>query len=148
MYHLAQLNIGKMKGATINDPVMAGFVAKLDEINMLAEASEGFIWRLKDDSNNATSFQVFDDPTMIVNLSVWSSVEALEHFTYKTAHTKVMRDRKQWFHKMDTAYMVLWWIPAGHQPDLQEAKSKLEQLQQHGATPTAFTFQDRFPSPK
>lgn len=145
-HHLAQLNIAYMKGEDINDPVMAEFVAQLDEINALAEQSEGFVWRLKDDSGNATNLEEtgFDDPRVIVNMSVWESIEALEHFTYRTAHTTVMRDRKKWFEKMEKMHMVLWWVAAGHQPSVLEAKERLELLQELGATQQAFTFRERF----
>lgn len=143
-YQLAQLNIGLIKGENMEDPIMAGFAARLDEINALAEQSEGFIWRLKDESNNATSFQVFDNPRQLVNLSVWESIEALEQFTYHSDHVRVMRQRKEWFHKMDSPHLVLWWIPEGHILTLEEAKSKLEHLQQHGASAKAFTFSMRF----
>lgn len=145
-YHLAQLNIAYMKGEDINDPIMADFVALLDEINALAEQSEGFVWRLKDDSGNATNLEEtgFDNPSVIVNMSVWESIEALEHFTYRTAHTAVMRDRKKWFEKMGKMHMVLWWIAADHQPSVLEAKERLELLQEKGATQQAFTFRERF----
>ncbi|MEL6718804.1 MAG: DUF3291 domain-containing protein [Bacteroidota bacterium] len=145
-YHLAQLNIAYMKGEDINDPVMVDFVAQLDEVNALAEQSKGFVWRLKDDTGNATNLEDtgFDDPRIIVNMSTWESIEALEYFTYRTAHTAVMRDRKKWFEKMEKMHMVLWWVAMGHQPSVLEAKERLELLQKYGATPQAFTFRERF----
>jgi len=145
-HHLAQLNIAYMKGEDINDLIMEEFVAQLEEINALAEQSEGFVWRLKDDTGNATNLEEtgFDDPRIIVNMSVWESIEALEHSTYRTAHTAVMRDRKKWFEKMEKMYLVLWWIAASHQPSVLEAKERLELLQEHGATPKVFTFRERF----
>ena len=142
-YHLAQLNIAKGKGL-IDDPIMAEFVANLDRINALAESHEGFVWRLKSDSGNATDIQAFDDPHLIVNLSVWESVETLKEFTYKTAHVGIMRQRKKWFHHMKEAYYVLWWIPAGHIPSVEEAKERLTLLQKNGSSAEAFDFKHIF----
>ena len=142
-YHLAQLNIARGKGL-IDDPIMAEFVANLDRINALAESHEGFIWRLKSDSGNATDIQAFDDPHLIVNLSVWKSVETLKEFTYKTAHVGIMRQRKKWFHHMKEAYYVLWWIPAGHIPSVEEAKERLSLLQKNGPSTDAFDFKQIF----
>jgi hypothetical protein len=147
-FHLAQLNVGRAR-KPMEDPLMADFVNQLDEINALAERSPGFIWRLQDDAGNATSFQVFDDPLIFINLSVWEDLKSLKDFTYRTAHVKVMRQRKKWFEHFGKPYLVLWWIPAGHIPTPTEAKSKLECLQQKGATMEAFDFKTTFgPLPK
>lgn len=142
-YHLAQLNIAKGKGR-IHDPIMADFVALIDDINALAESDNGFVWRLKDDTGNATEIQAFDDPYLLVNLSVWKSVEALKQFTYKTAHVDVMRQRKKWFHHLKEAYYVLWWIPAETIPSLAEAKKRLMLLRANGPSPAAFNFKQIF----
>ena len=123
---------------------MEGFVSRLDTINALAESYDGFVWRLKDDSGNATNIVAFDDPMLIVNMSVWESPEQLKHYVYKSAHVEVMRMRKEWFELMKAAYYVLWWIPAGHEPSLAEAKAKLELLQKDGPTPAAFDFKNLF----
>lgn len=142
-YHLAEINIARML-APIDSPVMAGFVARLDEINALAESAPGFVWRLVGDGNDATSLRPFDDDMLIVNMSVWESIEALHQFTYSSTHVEVFRQRKAWFEKMTDAYMVLWWIPAGHIPTVQEAKERLVHINTHGATPYAFTFKQQF----
>lgn len=126
---------------------MAGFVAQLDEINALADASPGFVWRLQDEAGDATSIRAFDDPRMLVNLSLWESVEALREFVYKTAHKGVMLDRKRWFESMDGPHMVLWWIPAGELPGVDQAKRKLATLATNGPTAQAFTFAKPFPAP-
>jgi Domain of unknown function (DUF3291) len=42
-WHLAQVNIGRARG-TVTDPVMQGFVPRLEEINALAERTPGFVW--------------------------------------------------------------------------------------------------------
>ena len=145
-YHLAQLNVAQMKAA-MDDPLMADFAARLEEINTLAESSPGFIWRLKDEAGDATSIRIFDDPMVLVNMSVWADVESLRAFTYKTAHAGVMRQRKEWFHHFGKAYYVLWWISEGHIPSLEEARSRLEKLQQQGPGPEAFDFKTSYPMP-
>jgi len=138
-FHLAQLNIGRIL-APLDSPVMADFVNNLDKINALAEGSPGFVWRLKDEANNATSIHVFDDERILVNMSVWETLDQLYQFTYKTMHTEFLKRRKEWFAKMGDMYYVLWHVPAGHVPDVQEAKERLEHLRAHGETPYAFSF--------
>ncbi len=137
---LAQLNISRMLVDDISDPVMADFVAQLDEVNALAEASVGFIWRLKGDDNNATNFRPFDVDRIIVNLSVWESIEALENFAFNGRHVEVMRNRRNWFEKPTDPMVVLWHIPEGHTPSVQEAKERLEQLRSEGASDDVFDF--------
>lgn len=142
-FHLAQLNVGAML-APLDSPVMADFVNNLDKINALAEASPGFIWRLKDDANNATSIQMFDDERIIVNMSVWETLEQLYQFAYKSMHTEFLKRRKEWFEKMGEMYYVLWYVPAGTAPGVMEARQRLEHLRAHGETPYAFSFSKRF----
>ncbi|GJM35626.1 MAG: hypothetical protein DHS20C18_46270 [Saprospiraceae bacterium] len=137
--HLAQINISKMK-FSIDSPKMQGFILNLDRINALADAQPGFVWRLKGETNNATEIQVFDDTQFIINMSVWTSVETLKEYVFRTAHVEIMRQRRQWFKLMDEANYVLWWIPAGHIPTLQEAKEKLEYLRKNGPSAEAFDF--------
>lgn len=146
MMNLAELNIGRMKGENIDDPIMARFKEQLEEINALAEGSAGFIWRLKDDSGDATNIRAYDDPQMAVNMSVWEDLTALEAYVYSGRHVEVMKSRRDWFHRMDF-YMVLWWIPAGHIPTLEEAKERLDFLQKNGASSYAFTFRQKFDAP-
>ena len=145
-FELAQCNVGRSR-APIDDPLMAGFVARLDEINALAESSPGFVWRLKTDDGNATSIQAFEDSLVLINLSVWESPDALRSFVYRSAHASVMRQRKAWFEKFDGVYLVLWWVPAGHRPTTAEAKARLDHLQQHGDSAHAFSFGRLYPSP-
>jgi hypothetical protein len=142
-YSLAQINVAKMLDA-IDSPVMREFAEALDSMNALAEASPGFVWRFKTDEGNATSVRVFDDEYIIVNVSVWESVEALYQYVYYSDHTAFFRRRMEWFDKMPVMHMALWWIPAGHPPTLEEAKTKLELIEREGATPLAFTFKERF----
>jgi hypothetical protein len=138
-YQLAQLNIARMLGARDSES-MAEFFARIDEINTLADNAPGFVWRLQTESGNATEIRAFDDEWLIVNMSVWDSVDALKAFTYNSAHAEVMRKRRQWFHAHTEAYLVMWWIPAGHIPAVEEAKDKLDYLQTHGESEHAFTF--------
>jgi hypothetical protein len=145
-HHLAQLNVALMR-APIDDPLIAGFVAQLDHINAVAERSPGFVWRLKTEDGDATAIRAFDDPMIIVNMTVWDSVESLHAYVYRSDHVGLMRDRKKWFERMADAHMGLWWIPAGHIPGLDEAKARLEHLRAHGPSPFAFTFRECFPRP-
>jgi len=143
-WQLAQLNIAWLV-EPIDSPRLQSFVDQLDTINGLAEQSPGFVWRWIDDSG-ATSNGGFDDD-IIVNLSVWKDVDSLFEFTYKTAHTQVMRDRKNWFKPMPQAAMVLWWVRAGHEPSADEARERLELLQSSGPSSDAFTFKSRVDMP-
>jgi hypothetical protein len=142
--HLAQLNIARMQSNSINDPLMADFVAQIDTINTLADNSKGFVWRLKDEEGNATNIHPFDDDRIIVNMSVWESIEDLTEYAYKSAHAVVMKDRSKWFEKFGKPSMVLWYIDEGHIPTVQEARERLEFLQENGASEYAFDFKSKF----
>ncbi len=142
-YHIAQINIGRILGE-MGSPIMAEFKANLDRINALAEASPGFVWRLTGDGNDATSIHVYDDPYLLINMSVWENIDALFSYVYTSDHTPYIRRRREWFERLTVPMLALWWIPAGHQPTPHEAKARLEYLDQHGATPHAFTFRKRF----
>jgi hypothetical protein len=139
---LAQLNVALGK-AVIDAPEMAEFVANLDRVNALA-AAPGFVWRLQDESGDATSIRAYDDERMIINLSVWESIEALWTFVYESGHLEVMRRRREWFQRLPTSYLVLWWAPDGHIPTVREALARLDHLRERGPTPHAFTFKRRF----
>jgi Domain of unknown function (DUF3291) len=146
-FHLAQLNIGRLR-APIDDPSMSGFKNQLDPINAIADRTPGFVWRLQTADGNATSIRPFpDDDRMAVNMSVWESLDALKQFVYKSAHAGPLRDRKQWFEPFDGPFQVLWWIPAGHIPTIDEAIAKLDCLKRHGPSADAFTFRELFPAP-
>lgn len=142
-FHLAQLNTGRILGP-MDSPTMAGFAARLDDINALADNAPGFVWRLQDAGGNATALRPFDDDSLLVNMSVWESLEQLKTFTYQTAHAEVMRGRRQWFEPQTEMYLVLWWIPAGETPTVEQAKERLKYLQAHGETEHAFTFKKTF----
>lgn len=145
-YHLAQLNIGRIV-APLDSPQLAGFVNRLDEINTLADGAAGFVWRFQTAEGDATALRPFDDDRILVNFSVWESAEALHHFVYRTAHVEVMRQRREWFEVMREAYLVLWWVPAGHRPTVEEAIARLETLRRIGPSPQAFGFRELFPPP-
>jgi hypothetical protein len=145
-HHLAQVNIARMR-APLESPVMADFVAQLDEINALAERSPGFVWRLTGEGNDATSLRPYDDDFIIVNMSVWESLNDLRAYVYKSAHTAVMRRRREWFEQFQGTFMVLWWVEAGHIPTVGEAKERLQLLETYGPTADAFTFKQPFAAP-
>ena len=143
-YRIAQVNIGRIR-APLDDPLMAGFVARLDEINALADNSPGFVWRLQTPEGNATYLRPYDDDRILVNMSVWETVEALKHYVYQTAHSELLRQRDRWFERLSAVYVALWWVPASHLPGVDEAKKRLAYLDAHGPTPFAFTFKSLFP---
>jgi hypothetical protein len=143
--HIAQVNIGRMKGA-LEDPVMANFVARLGEINALADRSPGFVWRLQTEAGNATYLRPYDDDRILFNMSVWESIEQLRRYVYYSAHVEVLKRRHDWFDKFSGAYTALWWVPQGHRPGVDEAKQRLAHLDAHGPTPFAFTFKKPFPA--
>ncbi|HSR53708.1 MAG TPA: DUF3291 domain-containing protein [Acidobacteriota bacterium] len=144
-YQLGQLNIALMKHP-LDAPEMADFVNNLDRINTLAESAPGFIWRLQTDEGDATALRPFGDQTL-VNMSVWKDLKSLRDYVYRSAHVEIMKRRKEWFQLMSRAYQVLWWVPQGHRPSIEEARIKLEHLRQHGPSQGAFTFSKAFPPP-
>ncbi len=131
----------------MDDPVMEGFVSRLDEINGVADASPGFVWRLQGEDANARAQKVFRNRRLIINLSVWESLDALTQFTYKTSHVELIRGRKQWFVPGKGPHMALWWIKAGTIPTVEEAYEAIKLLEVRGPSPEAFTFQKTFPPP-
>jgi hypothetical protein len=138
--HLAQLNIGRLR-APLDDPLMADFVSELPRINALAEAAPGFVWRLRDeDAPDATTLRPYG-PDILVNLSVWESVETLRDFAYRGAHLEPLRRRREWFDRSGISmHLVLWWVPVGHLPTVDEARERLDLLEREGPTPAAFTL--------
>lgn len=145
-YQIAQLNVGRSI-ASLDDVRMAGFMARLDEINALAERSPGFVWRLQGDAGNATDIRVDEDPLFIINLTVWETPDDLYAFTYRSEHRTVFARRFDWFERRNGPNVVLWWQPAGTIPTAEDALHRLRLLADHGPTPEAFTFKRRFPAP-
>lgn len=147
MFHLAQVNIARAR-APLTDPVMADFVAALDRINAAAEAAEGFVWRHTDDASGAASdAEAFGDPLEVVNLSTWRSIECLQTFVYRSEHLEPFRRRAEWFTRLDTPHLAMWWVPVGHRPTMKEARERLEHLAIHGESQTAFTFRQPHAAP-
>lgn len=142
-FHLAQVNIGRARGE-MTDPVMAGFAAALPEINALAEGSPGFVWRLQTEDGDATAIRPYDDPGILINLSVWTGLDALRGYVFSSDHTRYMRRRREWFERFERVYVALWWVPAGHRPSVAEAVERLAHLEVHGSTPHAFGFAEPF----
>lgn len=145
-YHLAQINIGRLV-APRGDPRVQPFFDALDRINALAEASPGFVWRLKDEGGNATDLAIGGDPLLIPNMSVWLDADALFDFVYRSAHTPVMARRREYFERFEGAYQALWWVPTGTTPSVSDGLARLWMLDQLGPTADAFTFKARFPQP-
>jgi Domain of unknown function (DUF3291) len=146
-YQLAQINIARLKGANINDPIVKEFADNIAVVNELAEQSEGFVWRLKDDTNNATNLNPYNDEQIIINVSVWEDIDSLATFTYKFLHSEFLKRRKEWFQNFGKAYFAMWWIPTGQFPTIEEAIKKLDYFQQNGATPLVFDFKKKFEKP-
>ena len=145
-WHIAQYNLAKLR-APLDDPLLADFVAEIDRINQLGDASPGFVWRHQTEDGNSTSVRPREDTSIIINFTVWESIEALFEFTYHSDHVEVYRKRRKWFEHVEWAYLALWWIPAGHIPTVEEGEERLRHLDAHGPSPYAFTFKKRFPAP-
>ncbi|PRX50851.1 uncharacterized protein DUF3291 [Prauserella shujinwangii] len=146
-FHLAQVNIA-LPVAPLDSAELADFVAALDPVNAVADAAPGFVWRLQTEDGDATAVRAFGDDRLIVNMSVWESIEDLAEFAFRDQdHQAVLRRRREWFHRMREAHSVLWWVPAGHRPTVAEAEHRLGLLREHGPTPEAFTFRAPFPPP-
>ena len=145
-YHLAQVNVARMR-APLDSPVMAWFVARLDAINARADASPGFVWRLQTKEGDATTIRAFEDETILLNMSVWESLDALQAYVYQGAHAETMSLRREWFEPPHEAHLALWWIPAGHIPTVDEAVERLDHIRRVGPTEFAFSFRRRFPAP-
>jgi len=145
-FELAQVNIA-LPREPLDTPLLADFVAQLAPVNARADAAPGFRWRLQTDAGDASDVNGFGDDRLVVNLSVWESLEALREFVYRDPeHLAVMRRRREWFERIDV-FMVLWWVPGGHHPGVAEAEERLERLRALGSTPEAFTFRQAFPPP-
>ena len=145
-WELAQINIGRLV-APDGDPRVQPFFDALERINAMADSAPGFIWRLQSDAGNATDIQSTADPLLIVNMSVWTDANALFEFVYRSGHTAVMARRREYFERFEGAYQALWWIPAGHRPNIDEGFSRLWRLDRFGPSPDAFTFKARYPAP-
>jgi hypothetical protein len=142
-FHLAQVNIGRARGE-MTDPVMAGFVAKLQGINALADRTPGFVWRLQTEDGDATAVRPYEDARILINMSVWTDLADLRAYVYRSPHAAVMKRRREWFERFERIYVALWWVPAGHRPSVSEAVERLAYLEQYGPTAFAFSFAEPF----
>ena len=138
-HHLAQFNIARIR-YPLDDPRMREFVENVDRVNGLADKIEGFVWRLQDQSGHAMNMRVYNDPTILPNLTVWEGVEARERFVWQTLHRRFFARRERWFAPIETT-LVLWWIPAEHRPDMAEGVARLDHLIAHGPSEYAFGWQ-------
>lgn len=145
-YHLAQLNIA-LPAEPLTSARLAGFVELLEPVNALADRSPGFVWRLQTEDGDATAVRGFGDDRLIVNMTVWESLDDLAAYVYGGFHAEVMRRRREWFTHMREAYTVLWWVPVGVRPTVADAEARLAALREHGPTPYAFSVKRPFPPP-
>ena len=145
-WHVAQVNIA-LPREPLDSPALAEFVANLEPVNALADGAPGFVWRLADETGDATSIRAFDDERLIINMSAWESIEALWEFVYSGRHLEVMRRRREWMTRIAQSFLALWWVRAGTLPTIDDARLRLDHLRAHGPTPYAFTFKRRFPPP-
>ncbi len=146
-FHLAQFNVSRLL-APLDSPQLQEFVAFLGPVNAYAERSPGFVWRLSAPDGLSSSYlpSPFADPMMITNLTVWTDIDSLRSFAFQTVHKYFLQSRRSWFERLASRSLVLWWLPAGQIPTLDEAMAKLNLLDELGPTRDAFTFQDAFDS--
>ena len=144
---LAQINIAQLR-APLDAPETKEFNDFIAPINQLAEDSPGFVWRLTGNfgESSASLATPFGDDMLLVNLSVWETLEQLRSFSYQTVHSYFVRNRSKWFERLGHPHLAMWWVPDGHQPSQQEGKERLDHLIEHGSTPHAFTFAKPFPA--
>ncbi|MFD3749972.1 DUF3291 domain-containing protein [Streptomyces cyaneofuscatus] len=145
-HELAQVNIARLR-FPLDSPELKDFVDGLDPVNAVADQAEGFVWRLRSDSGNATDVPVFGDAWLIVNMSVWRDAETLTGFMYAGRHRELMSRRREWFEQIREAMTALWWVPAGERPTVADAEERLLHLRERGPTERAFTLRTRFPAP-
>ncbi|MFI6937884.1 DUF3291 domain-containing protein [Streptomyces sp. NPDC050418] len=145
-YELAQVNVGKLQ-APLDSAQLKDFTEGLGPVNAVADQSDGFVWRLQDESGDATEFRILDDPDLLINLSVWRDVDALTAFMYSGRHRELLKRRREFFHRLDEVVTALWWVEAGHRPSVEEAGQRLQHLREHGPSPVAFSLRTTFPPP-
>ena len=138
--HLAQINIGRLLYRQ-DDPRVAEFMNNLDRVNTAAERMPGFVWRLKDASGNATSISAYDDPELLINMSVWESAETFETFVWQTVHARFYKRRAGWFEQLAAPHFAMWWIEPGHIPTPGEGRARLVHLALHGSSDHAFAWE-------
>lgn len=145
-FHLAQVNIAIAK-YEYDDPRFAGFVDNLDRIYELAESTPGFVWRHVTVDDDAEAKAIFGEQSLIFNMSLWESFDALKEFVYRSEHAGILRQRGDWFVPQDRPTFALWWQDAGTIPTIMESRHRLDRLAQAGPTADAFTFRNSFDAP-
>jgi hypothetical protein len=145
-HHLAQVNVMRLK-APLESAQLQPFVAALDPVNALADGAPGFVWRLQSEEGDATAFRMFGDDMLLVNMSTWTSLEALTDYVYRTAHVEIMRRRREFALPIAEAYVALWWVRAGDRPTVAQAEERLRYLRKNGPSPFAFGVRAPFPPP-
>jgi len=146
IHDLAQVNIMRLR-APLDSPELAAFVAALNPVNALADQAPGFVWRLETDEGNSTALRIFEDDTLLVNMSTWRSLETMTDYVYRTAHAAIMRRRREFALPIIEASVALWWVSQGHRPTIAEAEERLGHLRAHGPTPFAFGLKSPFAAP-
>ena len=139
-FHLAELNVGRLVAET-HDPRVAEFMAALDRINGLGKRMPGFVWMMEgsgEPGTGNTEAKIGGDPRFVSNLTIWESVETLEQFVWNTVHRQFYERREEWFEVLGDMHFVMWWVPGGHRPTLDEALERLELRKTHGDTEDAF----------
>ncbi|MEX0284819.1 MAG: DUF3291 domain-containing protein [Paracoccaceae bacterium] len=142
--HLAELNIGRLL-APVDDPRVAEFMEALDRINGLGKRMPGFVWMMEgsgEPGTGNTENNIGDDPQLVANLTVWEDVQSLETFVFNTVHKQFYDRRAEWFEVLGQQHFVMWWVPEGHQPTLDEALNRLQYKRDHGASDHAFGWAD------
>ncbi|MEV5612308.1 DUF3291 domain-containing protein [Streptomyces sp. NPDC052225] len=145
-YELAQVNIGRLT-APLDAPGMKDFTDNLEPVNAVADAADGFVWRLQGDTGDATGFRIYGDEWLFLNMSVWRDTDALTAFMYQGTHRELLARRREFFERMSEAVTALWWVPAGHRPTIREAEERLTHLREHGPTAFSFTLRKPFSPP-
>ena len=138
--HLAELNVGRLLAPT-DDPRVAEFMGALDRVNGLGKRMPGFVWMMEgsgEPGTGNTEARIDGDAQYVSNLTVWESVETLENFVWNTVHRAFYERRQEWFEVLGRMHFVMWWVPAGHIPTLDEALERLDHLRVHGDSEQAF----------
>lgn len=125
-----------------DDPRVADFANGLDRVNQIAARSDGFIWRLGDDDMEAAqtdpSGAMGGNPRFASTLSVWRDFKSLDHFVWNTLHKHFFARREEWFAPGQGLRLVMWWVPEGEIPTIEEAVARAEHLKTHGDSADAF----------
>ena len=130
-----------------DDPRLAEFIDNLDRLNTLGDESPGSVWRFQSESGTSVDVKAYDNPRILLNLTVWDDVESLWNYVYKTDHVEFLRRRTEWFEVESQPFTVMWWVPEGHQPTPAEGMERLEHLRANGPSPYAFSFRANYDPP-